>query len=214
MLSELNSVYLPTLENYSYSAAKVFSRNLDQKLGFRIEEVEERILLSSPHTPWAGLDPQALQTPYPEIRMILSLLGLRAGERIIDLGAGYGRMGMMVGHFFPGVFFEGYEISQERAKEGSRLLAHFQNSKLHHDDISRSSWMAPEADVYFIYDFGDLESILRVVEKLKQISMKKPIRVVGRGRRTRDHVERNEPWLSQVHSPLHCGNFSIYRAGE
>jgi len=208
----LESIYLPTPENYSYSEAKQFSRELDLKLGLLIDEVEKGIVQNSPQTPWAGLDPQALQTPYPEIRMILSKLELQKGQKIVDLGAGYGRMGLVIAHFHPELQFDGYEISEERVDEGNQVLSKFKNAKLIAADISQTSWMMPVAEVYFIYDFGDLESIVRVIDRLKEISREKKIRVVGRGRRTRDHIERQEPWLSQVHEPLHCGNFSIYQS--
>lgn len=217
----LETVYLPTLESYSYSDARSFSRNLDLKLGFEIEKAEQAILKNNPLTPWAGLDPEALQTPYPEVRLMLQRLDLQEGQAIIDLGAGYGRMGLVIAQFFPGVSFAGYEISSERVTEGIRMLNHLKHEselmrsdsiQLIHADISRTDFVVPEVDVYFIYDFGDLESIVRVIDQLKEISRRRKIRVVGRGRRTRDHIERQEPWLSQVNPPDHCGNFSIYRS--
>ena len=210
----LETIYLPTLENYSYAKAREFSRDLDQKMGLEIDAIEEKIVKSAPHTPWAGLDPQALQTPYPEIRMILSKLNLQKGQGVIDLGAGYGRMGLVMAHFFSDHPFIGYEISKERVNEGNKVLGQFLSAELIHEDISRTDFKIPEMDHYFIYDFGDLESIVRVIEQLKLISMKKPIRVVGRGRRARDHIERNEPWLSQIFAPMHCGNFSIYKTSD
>jgi hypothetical protein len=237
--SLLESIPLPTLETYSYVEAKAFSRQLDHELGFRIEAVEQVILESHPHTPWAGLEPQALQTPYPEIRMMLATLGLQSGQTIVDLGAAYGRMGLVVAAFYPDVRFIGYEVSVDRAREGNRVFERikpaFENGNVPSDfptisqkiepstfgpgmielrceDISRTDWSLPDSDVYFIYDFGDLESIIRVIDLLKKQARQQPITVVGRGRRTRDHIERHEPWLSQVNSPDHCGNFSIYRS--
>jgi precorrin-6B methylase 2 len=209
------------METYSYASAKEFSRALDDALGFQIEAVEKTIIEHDPHTPWAGLEPQALQTPYPEIRLMLQQLSLKSGQTIVDLGAAYGRMGLVIGAHHPEVKFIGYEISLERVKEGKRILCQFPfastganigSVQLLPDDISRTDWQLPEADVYFIYDFGDLESIIRVIDQLKKRAVKTPITVVGRGRRTRDHIERHEPWLSQVNSPRHCGNFSIYQS--
>ncbi len=222
MIFELiQNIPLPALSEYSYSDAKIFSRKLDQLLGLEIEQVEKTILLNDPHTPWAGLEPQALQTPYPEIRMMLSILDLKVGQTIVDLGAAYGRMGLVIAVFHEGVDFIGYEVSKERVQEGNRVYDQFHAShsvsnaksiQLLQDDISHTRWNLPDADVFFIYDFGDLESIIRVIDRLKKLATRKSIRVVGRGRRTRDHIERHEPWLSQVNSPLHCGNFSVYRS--
>ena len=43
---------------------------------------------------------EALQTPYPELRMILQMLDLQEGQAIIDLGAVYGRMCLVIARFF------------------------------------------------------------------------------------------------------------------
>jgi hypothetical protein len=247
--SLIGSIPLPQQDSYSYSEAKLFSQQLDLDLGFQVESVEKTILENHPRTPWAGLDPQALQTPYPEIRMMLSRLDLQPGQTIVDLGAAYGRMGLVVVGFHPEVRFIGYEVSVDRAREGNRvyesvrsalqhvnqasdvqstkngaadfpviiqkpLLSTFDSGwiELRCEDISRTDWSLPDAELYFIYDFGDLESIIRVIDRLKTRARQQPITVVGRGRRTRDHIERHEPWLSQVNPPDHCGNFSIYRS--
>jgi hypothetical protein len=207
----LETIYLPTLENYSYAKAKEFSKKLDHELGFKIQQVEQNILKDSPHIPWAGLEPEVLQTPYPEIRMMLEKLSLQKGQTLIDLGAGYGRVGLVISHFYPEVNFIGYEISPDRVSEGCRILKPNERVCLLQEDISRSDFKIPISDVYFIYDFGDLESIIRVIDQLKEISKFRKIQVLGRGRRTRDHIERQEPWLSQIIEPVHCGNFSIYQ---
>jgi precorrin-6B methylase 2 len=145
---------------------------------------------------------------------MLSSLDLKAGQTIVDLGAAYGRMGLVLAAFNEGVSFMGYEVSPERVQEGNRINDQLGANQIQllQEDISHTSWTLPDADVFFIYDFGDLESIVRVIDQLKKMASKKPIRVVGRGRRTRDQIERHEPWLSQVNLPLHCGNFSIYRS--
>lgn len=216
ILELLKTIPLPTVESYSYSEARAFSRELDLKLGFQIESTEDLILKIDPQTPWAGLDPQALQTPYSEIRMMFSALNLKPEQTVIDLGAGYGRMGLVGAVFHPDQTFLNYEISPERAMEGQRIYRLLQKElsanrfELTHADITRSDFIIPRAEVYFIYDFSDLESIIRVLDQLKIHARQQAIKVVGRGRRTRDHIERHEPWLSQVVPPEHLGNFSIY----
>lgn len=217
ILDQLLSIPQVSLSDYSYSDAQRFSKNLDELLGFQIDAVESQILENSPHTPWAGLEPQALQTPYAEIRMMLNQVGLQPEQTVVDLGAAYGRMGLVMAAFHPESRFIGFEISPERVEEGNRIYNRFEidasfRIQLLQEDISRSDWVLPEADVYFIYDFGDLESIIRVIDRLKMKARQRKVTVVGRGRRSRDHIERQEPWLSQVIPPVHCGNFSIYQS--
>src|SRR5947209_4070238 len=80
--------------------AMAYSAAVDEWLGFEIEQVERRVAarvgtsrLGDPQEYWVGLAIQSLLTPYTEIRELLERLELRAGERLIDLGAGYGRIG-------------------------------------------------------------------------------------------------------------------------
>ena len=134
------------------------------------------------------------------------------GARIADIGAGYGRMGLLIGALYPELRFIGVEVSPVRAHEGGRMLAPFSNVQWRCGDVTASGAEFPEADHYFMYDFSDLESLFRVIDRLKPIARKRRISVIGRGRRTRDHIERMEPWLTAIVPPRHFGNFSIYRS--
>jgi SAM-dependent methyltransferase len=195
----------------SYPREREFSRELDLDLGLKIEESERKILLERRDTPWAGLDPETLQTPYPEIGRMLTALELPPGSEVVDLGAAYGRMGLVIARFFPELRFRGFEISSFRAEEGARFLSCFPNTHLSQADVTASGFPFPDADAYFLYDFHHLESLLRVLDRIRERARGKDVAVIGRGRFTRDRIERNEPWLSGIVKPLHLGNFSIYR---
>jgi SAM-dependent methyltransferase len=206
---------LMCLEEYHYRSAQLHAQRVDAWLGLEPERVEHT--LSSTHErvgQWVGLHPDALQTPYTEIRLMLHLLDLKSGDSIVDLGAGYGRMGFVVGRHYPHVSFTGYEISRERVEAGNiaREKFHFRNVKLLEQDITHPRFQIPLAKAYFIYDFGTRKNIQQVIEGLKHISRSQRMVVIGRGRATRDRIERMEPWLSQIVQPAHYGNFSIYRS--
>jgi precorrin-6B methylase 2 len=146
-----------------------------------------------------------------ELRTWLEELKPKDGETVADLGAGYGRLGFILARHFPGVNFLGLELVTERVKEGAKALANFPapNARLETANLLRAN--TPEADIYFIYDFGARESILKVLDDLKRIAKTANIRVVGRGRRVRDLIEREHPWLGSVHQPVHGPHYSIYR---
>jgi hypothetical protein len=71
----------------------------------------------------------------------------------------------------------------------------------------------PEGDVFFIYDLsGRMSDTEVILQKLRERAKSGSLTVVGRGRATRDAIERSHPWLSGVHEPRHFGNFSFYRS--
>ena len=74
---------------------------------------------------WVGLDKDTLQTPYCDILRILQILKLRPYQEVIDLGAAYGRMGLVMGGLYPKNSFTGYEFVKERVNEGNRIYQKF-----------------------------------------------------------------------------------------
>lgn len=214
---EKNLFPLLDSSQHDYRDAQIHSAKVDEFLKLRIAETERQISATTPpgfesKEKWVGLDPQALQTPYTEIRTMLLELNLR-DEFVIDLGAGYGRMAWVIGTHYPQARFIGYEISKERVEEGCRCLntKGFSNTQLVQQDLTDPEFRLPLAQIYFLYDFGTPASIQKVLHQLQEHARKTPLIVIGRGRGVRDRIERHEFWLSDVVPPQHCGNFSIYR---
>lgn len=161
---------------------------------------------------WIGLPVRTLLTPYTELRLLLERLKLQGGEFIVDLGAGYGRLAFVIGKHHPNVRFCGYELVTERVREGCRILESFAYSQveLKIQDLTETGFELPAADIYFLYDFGSRVAIEKTLQDLRTISIGRKIRVVGRGRASRDAIEHLHPWLSQVNSPQHFAHYSIY----
>ena len=198
----------------AYARAQAHSELVDAQLGFHITEVEAGIdrRWGRPdcHKAWIGLPPRALQTPYTEIREILHCVRPVVGQTVVDLGAGYGRMSFVIAQHYPGVDFKGFELVPERVAEGLRCGAR----GLVAQDLTAPDFVMPVADFYFIYDFGTAAAIHHAFESLKHIARGRPVTVIGRGRASRDVIERRHPWLGQVVAPEHHGHYSVYRSAH
>lgn len=185
------------------------SKYIDQILDFRVSFVEEMLVYeASGFDPdgnhetwgpklhegvqtWVGLDNETLQTPYCDIYRILQILKLRPYQEVVDLGAAYGRIGVIIGGLYPKILFTGYEFVKERVNEGNRIFQKygFKNSKLLSVDLGNPEFKLPLADVYFIYDFGKPEDIQKTLKEIEGLSARRPIRVVVRGKWTREIID-------------------------
>lgn len=193
---------------------------MDEYLGFQTEAIEEKLLteqgaktLESDVQAWIGLPVQAMQTPYTEIRQILSLLRPEPGSTVVDLGCAYGRMAHVVGRHCSQVHFVGYELIPERVIEGRRVLEKFNYPlcRLETADLSATDFTPPPAEYYFIFDFGSRPAIEKILEDLKKISLQKSITVVARGRGIRNWIYQSHPWLYAVNEPQVFTHFSIFK---
>ncbi len=159
---------------------------------------------------WIGLDPQTLNTPYSEIFDMINRINSKKNLHFIDLGAAYGRMGIILETLKMGHLFTGFELVEERVIEGNRILQelHCQNSTILKQDLFQNDFHLPKADVYFIYDFGTPEHIRKILSDLYKIETN--IIVVARGITSRSIVDHMHPWLSQAFAPIHLSTYSIY----
>ncbi len=219
----------PLLEygSFSYEDAKAHALLVDNWLGVRSTEIETGIGQNERYSPeqnmhgfhteyWRGLPVQTMQTPYIEIRCLLAQLNLKEGAVLVDLGCAYGRMAHVVGRHHPQINFVGYEFLKERVIEGLRTLAPFgySNVALIQADLSLKEFKPVPAACYFIYDFGSRHAIEKTLEDLRVIASMHPVTVVGRGRNSRQIIERGFPWLAEVVMPEHYVGYSIYRSAN
>lgn len=207
--------------SHTYKEAQNHSTQVDHHLGFHFQEIEENLLKNQnyqksqePVQTWAGLPVQAMQTPYTEIRYILSLLKPSPDQMVIDMGCSYGRMAHVIGQHYPQVNFIGYELVQERVDEGQRVLRHFHypRTRLETCDLNSQTFTPPEADFYFIFDFGSRPAIEKALEDLRVIARKRGITLIARGRGIRHQIYQSHPWLCEINPPENYDHFTIFRS--
>ena len=119
--------------------AKVHSKSIDKILGFEISRIEQSLLkkyqayfkvtdqknkkqhFQGTQT-WIGIHPQTLQTPYEDIFKALSFFKRIQVQNVIDIGAAYGRVGLITKCILPNANFIGLEILKSRVDEGNRIF--------------------------------------------------------------------------------------------
>lgn len=205
---------------------------VDKILGFRVRYIEEMLVASArgfdpdgSHESWGpmihegvqtwvGLDLQTLQTPYSELLRILQILKLKPYQHVVDLGAAYGRMGVIIGGLHIKNSFTGYEYVKARVDEGNRIYHQLGLNRcgLIADDLARSEFELPEADIYFIYDYGQVEHIDRTLDQLRVMSTKRPIKIVVRGKFTKRIIADRHEWMDLKYEGKLEELFSIYTA--
>ncbi len=196
------------LKNMSGEHPRLHAKNLDKKLGFKIPKIEVKLLqkfraydqqndVSSRKQHfegsqvWIGLHPQALQTPYCDIYEALSILKFDI-DHIVDIGAGYGRVGIVSSVLYPGAKFTGYEIVKQRQAEGNRIFKKWgiSNAFIKLENVLQDGFEIPEANIYFIYDFSQEEDINKVLRKLS-LKAQKNFFLITKGDRV-DYLMKNK----------------------
>ncbi len=165
---------------------------------------------------WSGsgtLSRSSLNTPYRELFELLEKLNLQPDAHVVDLGAGYGRMGFVLAFCLPEVRFTGYEIVSQRVQESQRV------AKLHEVDPERVRFecrdladpdFAPDdADLYFLYDPFNRDTLVKVMRDLQAVTRRRTIRIASRGKTgelqdylAQTHWLRREGWIQTRHAPI------------
>lgn len=216
----------PLLEpgRHSHAEARAHAAVCDMWLGLGAEAIECELMTrgfcarapgasGEKQKLWFGLDVQALLTPYVELRALLEKLHVRPGQTLVDLGAAYGRMGFVLSRHVPGARFIGYEYVGERVAEGRRALKRFgaESAELLHADLAAHETCPADADFYFIYDFGTIKAIEKALHDIRRISLRRPIRLIARGRHCRYLISTRHPWLENAYPAESEERVTIYR---
>lgn len=206
------------------------SELIDLKLGFKINDIESKLLLEAKglrprgtmanfsevlhkgHQTWVGLDPQVLNTPYQELTEMCEIICPKKGDLLVDLGAGYGRLGIVLLSLYPDSQFIGYELVAERVLEGNRIFSSLKpgHSPLLQQDLTDLNFSLPTADCYFIYDFGKVDHIRHTLFELEKKTSHHHFKVIARGKGVRSLIHHEHPWLSTLNEVIHKNNYSIY----
>jgi len=204
------------------------SKRIDRILGYRIGRIEQKHLQSycAYYRPaaderkkhfegtqtWIGLHPQVLQTPYSEIWHFLNILRPYNPKTIVDFGAAYGRIGIVMKGIFPQAEFIAYEIMETRAAEARRMWEHLQLDRcvMIQQNILEDEFAIPPADVYFMYDFSSPLDVRVILKKLLAKLKSDRFFLVARGSGIRSLIQLKFPQFWSVHGVIHHNDWSIY----
>ena len=206
-----------------------FSQNLDKDLGYRISQIEKKLLkkyrafnknidhsnkkkhFAGTET-WIGLHPQVLQTPYSEITHFFSYLKNQKITNVVDFGAGYGRIGIVLSALYPNACFTGFEVVKDRSDEGERVfeLLGLENCKIINTNILSEEFIVPKADIYFIYDFSDPHDLRVILKKLSNKLYKEPFYLVAKGEGIRSLIQLKYPEFWNCNGAVHEEHWSLY----
>lgn len=152
-----------------------------------------------------------VQSSYATTILALRYLNLPKGSRFIDLGSGYGRIGLVVGLMRPDIQFLGYEFVKERVDIANKASGHFSLDKHVNfitQDLSLPSFKIPVADTYYIFDSFTEATYATVMDQLQEMTLHKRITVVTKG--NAKLWMKNKFWTEP--QEFYNGNLCIFRS--
>lgn len=217
---------------------RLHSKLLDKRIGYRISKIEDKLLRQyraydrcednssdKKHYPdtqaWIGLNSQVLQTNYSDIFGSLHFLRSFQINTIVDIGAAYGRVGIVSSAVFPKANFIGYEVVKSRFNEAKRV--YFRHKLNNCDFVNVNVLDDPSsieaADIYFIYDFSELSHISIILKKLYLRRDSKPFFLISHGERIDSLMSKFYKEFKKLenHSitsglKIYCSNLELQRS--
>jgi hypothetical protein len=153
-----------------------------------------------------------IQTDYPTILEFLTTLDPKSKATFVDLGSGYGRVGVVVGLHRPDIQFTGFEYVPHRVSEANRIaekLGISSQVKYVQQDLSLAEFKIPEADIYYMYDPFMPETFDKLFAELNEIGKHREIKVVITGKAVVEASEAlRRPLWSQTR--FEAGRFHVF----
>lgn len=196
-----------------YHQAKIDSM-IELAAGMQTQQISERIqqenrgAFNSVHQgeeTYSFAGPELLLTPYSEIFNLFRAVGLKPGDTVVDLGAGFGRVGLALATKYPDVTVTGYEIVKDRIAEGARIakawgLEH--QVHLHEQNLADPKFKPQAADVYYAFNPVSGATFDKILEDLRQVGLKsgKRFKFIVFGPSPFFKTEA-QPWLKEMKGP-------------
>jgi SAM-dependent methyltransferase len=134
-----------------------------------------------------------VQSGYSTILLALESIDAEKGSKIIDLGSGYGRVGLVCSLLRPDIDFIGYEFVPHRVDISNKACDSLElNESLVFkvQDLSLPEFKIPDADVYYLYDPFTKETYQYVLKQIVEVSKRRKVVIVTKGN-ARD-------WITQL----------------
>lgn len=154
---------------------------------------------------YAFANPELLLTPYSEIFNLFEAVGVKSTDTVVDLGAGFGRVGLALAAKYPGITIHGYEIVKDRIEEGARIAKAWGLSdrvNLVEQNLADPKFKPEPADVYFAFNPVSGETFDKILEDLRTVGLKsgKRFRFIVFGP-SPFHKTDAQPWLRELTGP-------------
>lgn len=180
--------------------------NLDYKAEAKVNQSgEERLYEMSGAT---------VQSSYSTMLLALRYLRIPTGSRFVDLGAGFGRVGLTIGLLRPDIDFTGYEFVAQRvniATAASKNLSMDKHVHFFTQDLAVKDFTIPDAETYYMYDPFTEETYNHILAQLNVIGARKKINVItsGSARHQLQKIEQKSRWSKPQEFD---GNFCLFRS--
>jgi hypothetical protein len=184
-ISNVESMRLQSLEEGAWKISlyrafdvmdEIFGLDYSRDIGMKNNEMTSERLYEG-----AGL---GVQTSYSSLLMAIQALQIKPAAKLVDLGSGYGRLGLLMGLLRPDIEFTGYEFVGHRVEVANNASLRLGLERSVHfciQDLSIAEFAIPEADVYYMYDPFTGETYNHVFGQLEKISREKSITIVTKG---------------------------------
>lgn len=156
-----------------------------------------------------------VQTSYSTLMKIFERLQPAAHSHLVDLGSGFGRVGLSTGLWREDLRFSGYEYvghrvaaanaSAERAGLGGRV-------RFMQQDLSDPSFQIPAADAYYLYDPFSLSTYEQIFARLSELGRRQATAVITKAGARASFQRCMDPseWLPP--ESLDEGTILLYRS--
>lgn len=187
----------------------IFNLNYNADLGMKTDTTHNERLYEG-----AGI---GVQSGYSTVLTALYYLKPNLGARFIDLGSGYGRVGLIIGLLRPDIQFTGYEYVPHRV-EVARTSSHNLELENHVQfliqDLSLKEFQIPIAEIYYLYDPFSKETYSHVLSQLVKLSQDQKIFIATKGNARGWLLEVNEKegWLPP--KEFDGGNLCLFEWGR
>lgn len=196
----------------SYHTDKENSVIIDQLFGFEFSDEKEQNENHKGYQTWNHLSEQAFQTPYAELVRMVEQVGLENKKKWLDCGAGYGRLGLILHLKYNFKNWHGIELVKSRADEARRIYENWgiNSGLIINSDLLSCQDQIEQSDLFFVYDFGTIEQMKELLETLKNISLKKEIQIIARGKGFRSLIYKNNFWLESIMSDVNNSHWTLF----
>ena len=172
---------------------------------------------------WKSLYLPELMTPYDDFVALLNLLDLDDGSLVVDVGAGVGRLGIVIGLHFPLLRYQGFEIVEDRVNS-ARTAAHqlgIKQSEFINTDVTSGDFLfSSMSQVFYMYDALGIDVLELCLVKIKKVAQQRQVTVIAMKDDFGENVIGNvsllsmlevQPWLRYLQDLPSVARYAPYR---